>query len=335
MSNYCIRPIAHSDLADVAKLATLTGIGMTSLTDDPVLLEKKIQNSINSFMITPTQIGNELYLLVLEDLDSKTIVGTAAIRARVGGFQPFYSYQIKQAKHDSESLNVHKEVAYLELCKEHNGPSILSSLFLHPDHRKGSLGRQLSLSRLLFIAENRNRFTDTLIAEMRGYIENGKSPFWENVVKPFFDMEFSEADHLSAQDKGFIADLMPRYPIYIPLLKNEVINCIGKVHKETEGALQFLLEEGFKKDSHVDIFDAGPRIAAKINDLATIKNSQHSKITNITDKLDVSEHHLIANCKIDFRASYQPIAITKDGITINKATAQILNLEQGDGVRFL
>lgn len=335
MVNFLIRPVELKDAEDISKLAQQVGLGMTSLTDDIKLLKQKIQHSINSFQLDPIEIGNELYFFVLEDLSKQHIIGTAAIRARVGGFEPFYSYQIKTAKHDSEALNIHKEIPYLELCKEYNGPSIISSLFIQPECRKSNLGRLLSLSRFMFIADHKDRFTDEIIAEMRGFIENNQSPFWENLVKPFFDMEFKDADHLSAKDKGFIADLMPKHPIYIHLLKPEIIECIGKVHQDTELALKFLLEEGFQRDGYVDIFDAGPRVKAKISNLKTIQNSQLLKVKEIKTKLTNPKYHLVSNARIKFKASYIELELNPEGALIDSDSAQILDLKEGDNIRIL
>ena len=55
---------------------------------------------------------------------------------------------------------------------------------------------------------------------MRGWqAETGRSPFWDHLGSKFFGLGFDSADHLSAVgDKRFIAELMPKYPIYVDLL---------------------------------------------------------------------------------------------------------------------
>lgn len=283
---FYVRPICETDLDEVFKLAQKTGPGMTSLPTDKKLLEAKIQDSVNSFQITPTQPRNEAYRFVLVNSKDQNIHGISAIRARIGGFEPFYSYQIKTAVHESKELDVKKEVEYLELKEDFDGPSIISSLFLDPALRGQKLGGLISAARFFYMADNPKRFTDSVIAEMRGYInKENKSPFWEGTVKNFFDMEFIKADSLSAKDKGFIADLMPKYPIYIPLLPKDVIEAIAKVHDDTKPALEYLKKQGFEFDNHVDIFDAGPRISAKMKDIKLIKDSRILKLEQI-EKLD-------------------------------------------------
>jgi arginine N-succinyltransferase len=321
IENCLIRPVCETDLEGIYALALETGPGMTSLPADKAMLETKILESINSFKITPTKPGNEAYRFVME-LAGK-IIGIAAIRARVGGFDPSYSYEICLARHSSESLKVDKEVPYLKLVKDHKGPSIISSLFVLPDYRSKGLGKYLSAARFLFMADFPKRFTETVIAEMRGVIdEGGRSPFWEGTVRHFFDMDFAKADYLSTKDKGFIADLMPQYPIYIPLLRDKVIQSIAQVHEKTKPALQFLESQGFKKDGHVDIFDAGPRVQAKVADIKTIRES---KLAKLGDQINAQ---LVSNCKLDFRVV--PISGS-----IGQDEANLLELKEGESLRYV
>jgi len=330
-----IRPVEKTDLGEVLQLATKTGPGMTSLPADEDLLSKKIQNSVNSFSIEPTKPGEESYRLVLEE--DKKIIGIAAISARIGGYEPFYSYEIKTARHLSEKLGVDKEVAYLELKKEHDGPSLIGSIFLDPDYRGKGLGKILSQARFFLVANFPDRFADSVIAEMRGVIDTeSQSPFWNGTVRNFFDMDFTKADHLSITDKGFIADLMPKYPLYIPLLREATQEAIGKVHEKTKPAMSFLLSQGFKPDGHVDIFDAGPRIQAKTSEIKTIKESKQAKLKAIVESLDTScKEHLISNSDIDFRLMQAKLRIEEDGLSVEKATADLLKLETGSKLRYL
>lgn len=329
MTNFLIRPVRENDLESIFALAEKTGAGLTSLPADKNLLEKKIQKSINSFKIEPLRPGDESYLFVLE-LGGK-IVATSAIKACIGGFEPFYSYEIKSARHISKELDVDKEVQYLQLKKEHDGPSLVGTLFVDPAMRGRKLGKYISLVRFLFIADQRNRFKDDLLAEMRGVVdEHNQSPFWDGTVRHFFDMDFSKADFISAQDKSFIGDLMPDYPIYIPLLKQEVIDVIGVVDKLTEPGLKLLQDQGFTQDEHVDIFDAGPRIYAKLDDLKALRESKLEKISEIVDAVDL-EPRLITNAKINFKATLAAF----DNGRITKEAADLLDINIGDKVRIL
>lgn len=333
--DFIIRPIEKEDIQALIKLAAKTGPGMTSLPADEKLLEKKIRASLNSFKVDPIKPGDEAYRFVLIDRETDQLVGICAISAKIGGYEPFYSYEIKIARHQAKKLKIDKEVSYLELNTEHDGPSIISSLFIDPDYQGKGLGKPLSLARILFIADFRERFMDTVIAEMRGVIdEQGKSPFWEGTVRHFFDLDFDQADYLSAKDKGFIADLMPHYPIYIPLLPEIVQDSIGKVNEKTRPAIKFLEEEGFKPDGHVDIFDAGPRIACQVADMQSINNSQVMKL-EIADSLLESKEALLSNCILDYRVIKAEVGIDGDKVLVSMQDAEKLLLKTGDQVRVL
>ncbi len=317
-------------------LAAETGPGMTSLPADPELLGKKIRNSINSFKIEPIKPGEESYMFVLEE--AGRIRACSAIRAKIGGFEPFYSYEIKTAHHVSVALQVDKRIEYLELITEHDGPTIISSLFVNPNERNRGYGKYMTLVRFLFMASFRQRFEDTVIAEMRGYINTeGKSPFWEATVRHFMDMDFERADYLSVKDKGFIADLMPHYPLYIPLLSSVVHDAIGAVHDDTLSALRSLEKQGFKWDRHVDIFDAGPRIASATDEIAAVHESISAKADIAFAGGNNSKTCLITNNNLEFRATVAALEYfpAEGRAMIDSDTAATLNLSQGANLRFV
>jgi arginine N-succinyltransferase len=113
------------------------------------------------------------------------------------------------------------------------------------------------------------------MAEMRGWQDDaGRSPFWDAVGARFFDMEFDAADRLSAVDGAeFIADLMPTHPIYTALLSPEARRCIGKPHQASAPAMAMLLDENFRYEGNVDVFDAGPQVHAERERIRTVAAS--------------------------------------------------------------
>ncbi len=150
----------------------------------------------------------------------------------------------------------------------------------------------------LFIAEFRHLFGDKLIAEMRGMSdEEGRSPFWESLGRHFFKMEFSQADYLTGVgNKAFIAELMPKFPLYTCFLSEEARGVIGRVHPNTEPALAMLKAEGFSYQGYVDIFDAGPAIEAETDKIRAIAESQNLVLAVGTPG-DDAEPYLIHNRK--------------------------------------
>ncbi len=197
------------------------------------------------------------------------------------------------------------------------------------------MGRFLSKVRFLFMAEHQHRFTERVIAEMRGVSdENGRSPFWEWLEKHFFSMDFPTVDYLTGiGNKVFIAELMPKYPIYVNLLSQAAQAAIGKVHDKTKPALALLEKEGFKCRGYVDIFDAGPTIEAEVDTLKTVRESirKPALIATINPQAPL---HIIINTQVaDFRAVLQPVEITDHHILISRETAKALHVHNSDMIR--
>ena len=293
---FVVRPVRMDDWHRLVEIATSASFGLTSLPKDPDLLRKRILESLNSFAKTADKPRGEIYLFVLEDTSTGSVVGTSCIVSKVGGFEPFYTYRVEKRIHESEALHIRKEIQTLNLVAEHSGPSEIGGLFLVPEHRKHGNGRLLSLFRFLFMAEHHVRFEPVVIAEMRGVVDQqGHSPFWEGLGRKFFEIDYSKADLLSVMDKSFIADLMPSCPIYVLLLPETAQEVIGKVHPNTEPTLKMLQDEGFMISDMVDIFEAGPLVHCRLDEVRIVRESKSAYIYEITDKKIESPRFIIAS----------------------------------------
>jgi len=331
-----IRPIQKSDFAELVKIADESGHGFTSLPNNEELLAAKIARSEVSFKKTVDCPQDEGYLFVLEDTETGEVVGTSAIEAAVGLDDAFYHYHLSKVIHSSRTLNVYNPVEILTLCNDYTGATELCTLFLRETARKNGNGKLLSKVRFMFIKEHEDRFADTLLAEMRGVSdENGKSPFWKWLEEHFFSMDFPTADYLTGiGQKVFIAELMPKYPIYVNLLSKEAQAVVGQVHEKTKPAIQLLKNEGFTFNGYVDIFDAGPTVEAKLNNVRTVRASSHKKVI-IGDNAG-GQQIMIANTELDnFRATLADLSFDKDGndIVITAKMAAALQVSEGDTIR--
>lgn len=334
-----LRPITLDDLDAVEALTAYTGYGLTTLPRDAKLLRKRIKESLRGFehLSDEDPPKGETYLFVLEDLESKRVVGTCGVVSKVGGFEPFYAYRIETAVHESKQLNVRKEVSTLHLVEEHDGPCEIGSLFLSPEFRKDGNGRLLSLARFLFMAEHQNYFDPVVIAEMRGVVDDqGHSPFWEAVGRHFFDIDFPSADYLSMVNKSFIADLMPRLPIYVTLLSAEAQAVIGKVHEQTGPALKILEAEGFSANDMVDIFEAGPVVRCELKKIRSVSGSRRATVEEVVDRSPASEPMIVTNARNDFRACKGTIEATETGgVRIDASVAAALGVARSDVIRYV
>lgn len=331
-----LRSARESDIDAIHYLAEHCGVGMTSLSKNRSQLLERLKLSSASFHKTVTKPHDEHYLFVLEDLSNSQIVGTSAIEAATGHDIPLYSYKITKSTDICHSLNLRRDYEVLHLVNDNQGRSELCSLFLRPEYRHNANGLLLSRSRFLFMAHHPQRFRAKIIAEMRGISDDkGSSPFWEAVGQHFFQMSFAKADQLAAStNKQFIADLMPKNPIYIELLPAEVQAVIGKPHDSSKPAMNILLTEGFRYNSSIDIFDAGPTIEAALDQIRTVATNSIMTVKNIADEVS-SDLFIIANTKLEFRAVVGKIIFnSQDGsCIISKETAELLDVKLGDCLR--
>ncbi|GGD73308.1 arginine N-succinyltransferase [Lacimicrobium alkaliphilum] len=332
-----IRPIRSSDYDSLHDIAVESGIGFTSLPVNEELLRNKIASSEASFSAEVSEPGEQSYLFVMEDGESGTAVGTSGIQAAVGLDDAFYHYHLSKVAHVSRELNVSNLVEILTFCNDYTGVTEICTLFLREKARKGSNGRLLSKFRFLFLQEHQHRFAKTVIAEMRGVSDDkGNSPFWRWLEEHFFSMDFPTADYLTGiGQKVFIAELMPKYPIYVSLLSKEAQAVIGKVHEKTRPALQLLQSEGFCCRGYVDIFDAGPTVEADLQHIRTARISRRLPI-RIGDAQDALTNMVINTRVEDFRGVATPLLVdeSKQEAIISSQAASALNLVDGDMVRF-
>ena len=270
-----IRPVERSDVSALMQLASKTGGGLTSLPANEATLSARIERAIKTWQgeLPKSEQG---YVFVLEDSETGTVAGICAIEVAVGLNDPWYNYRVGTLVHASKELNVYNALPTLFLSNDHTGSSELCTLFLDPDWRKEGNGYLLSKSRFMFMAAFRDKFNDKVVAEMRGVIdEHGYSPFWQSLGKRFFSMDFSRADFLCGTgQKAFIAELMPKHPIYTHFLSQEAQDVIGQVHPQTAPARAVLEKEGFLYRNYIDIFDGGPTLECDIDRVRAIRKSR-------------------------------------------------------------
>jgi arginine N-succinyltransferase len=339
-----IRPIRQDDFASLKQIAIESGHGFTSLPVNDDVLSGKIDRAHSSFNKHVEQRGNESYLFVLEDTLSGEVMGTTAINANVGATTPIYHYRQGTHQQRSTRLNLTNTVSTLSICNDYTGSSEICTLFLRENHRKGMAGRLLSRVRFLFMAQNTERFSDTIIAEMRGVSDSeGHSPFWQWLRTHFVDLDFPTIDYMiGIGDTDFISQLMPKHPLYANLLSQQAQDVIGKVHDKTKPALRLLEKEGFTHRGYVDLFDAGPTIESKLSDIKTVKQSEYGPVEIAPAPLDDSTcdaMYAVCNHKVaDFRATCTTKVAydkTTDQITLCPEVASALKVTQGESVRFV
>ncbi|HUS23416.1 MAG TPA: arginine N-succinyltransferase [Candidatus Binatia bacterium] len=331
-----MRPIRLADLDALVHMARTAGAGFTSLPPVPEFLREKIELSERSFAAQVTGPGHERYMFVLEDTASGRIGGCCAVEAACGLDEPFYNYHVGTTVHASRELKVYNLLPTLYLSNDYTGAAVLCSLYLSPDFRRGGAGRLLSRCRFMLMAQHPQRFADKVIAEMRGVSdEHGRSPFWEGLGRHFFTIDYDRAEHLVGMgNKAFIAELMPKHPIYAPMLSPEARHVMGRVHPDTVPALHLLETEGFRNQGYIDIFDGGPTVEAPLADIRAVRASRIVRVEIGVAQRAVGMPHLVANLELaDFRCVLTHVDPIGGVVTLEAALAETLRVKAGDPVR--
>jgi arginine N-succinyltransferase len=332
--SFVIRAATPDDLQAIYEMAKLTGGGFTNLPADRKSLEGKIERSTTCFARADDDLRDELFVLVLENTETGEIRGTCQLLTQVGQKWPFYSYRLSTLTQHSAELGRTFRAEILSLVTDLEGSSEVGGLFLHPNERAGGLGMLLARSRYLFIGMHRARFADRILAELRGIIdERGGSPFWDGVAGRFFGMGFQEADYFNAiNGNQFIADLMPKHPVYVAMLSEDARSVIGVPHPTGRAAMRMLEEEGFRAEGYVDIFDGGPTMTARTDQVTSVKGSTRATVTSLS--VGEGEKAILATGRLGtFRACFGARVLDGEGgIAIDSASADLLDVSEGDTV---
>jgi arginine N-succinyltransferase len=336
--SFIIRAARPDDVQPIYEMAKRTGGGFTNLPPDRKALTAKLERSAEAFARIGDEIADDLYVFVLENSETGEVRGTCQIFSAVGQKWPFYSYRIGALTQHSVELDRTFRADILNLSTDLEGTTEVGGLFLHPGERAGGLGLLIARSRYLFIRNHRARFHDRTLAELRGVIdEKGGSPFWDGVAGRFFGMSFQDADEFNAKHGNqFIADLMPKHPVYIAMLPENARAVIGVPHPSGRAAMRMLEEEGFAWEKYVDIFDGGPTMTARTDQIRSVREAEDSQISAIDERLGdhkEGEKRLITVGKLDgFRAAYGWVERDGDKVKLDPGCAKVLAVGEGDSV---
>ena len=320
------------DLQTLYEMAKLTGGGFTNLPPDRTALSAKLERTEQALARQDDGIMDELIVMVLENVETGQVRGTCQIFSTVGQSWPFYSYRLGTLTQHSRELGRTFRAQMLSLTTDLEGSVEVGGLFLHPRERAEGLGLLLARSRYLYIRGHRARFGDRVIAELRGVIdEAGGSPFWDGLAGRFFGMNFQEADEFNAVNGNqFIADLMPKTPIYTAMLTDSARAVIGLPHPNGRAAMRMLETEGFDNAGYVDIFDGGPTMVGQVDQLKTIAGARDVTLAATHEK--GGDKMLIATGRLaDYRCTWGFVQQDDDGaISLDAASAARLGIGAGD-----
>lgn len=328
-----VRAARTQDLQTLLELATAAGAGLTTLPASESGLAARLQNVERSFLGQVDRADAD-YLFVLED-EQGNAIGTSGMLASAGMREPWYSYRMGLTVTASRELNVYRQHPTLFLVNDLTGATALCSLYVPAGHRQSEKGRLIAKARFMFMAEFAADFSPRVIVEMRGLSDvEGRSPFWDSLGQHFFRMDFARADYLTGMgNKAFIAEMMPKFPLYACLLSQAARDAIGRVHPDSEPGLAMALEEGMSYQGYIDIFDGGATLEAPLSQIRIVQDSQVLLLA-IGTPGDEAEDYLIHNRgRHTCRMISTPARQAAGTLVVSAASAERLGLRAGTPVR--
>lgn len=328
--DYLLRPATLADLDAIERFSQATTFGIRTLKPGRDRLAERLERSLKAFAGSGPVSGDEIYHFVLEDLRAGRVVGTSGIVASAAASGRFYCYRNEFSVHASEELGISNREHTLRLCEDLSGHSLLSSFYIEPEYGATLAPQLLSRGRLLFVRNFPHLFAERIGAENPGLCDDeGNSPVWNALGHRFFKMPFPEAEQRTGgRSKSFIAELMPRSPIYVSLLAEDAQWAMGQLHPDGELPFGILVAEGFDVDSYVDIFDGGPIAEARVAMLKTVVSALDVDVRTATDL--AGEACLVANTeRTGFCATLALGEFVDDGLQLTPSAIKRLGLVAG------
>jgi arginine N-succinyltransferase len=328
-----LRDARPSDLASLSRLAKV--LDTVNLPHDPDALEEILRRSARSFSGSIRDPLKRHHVFVAEARGR--VVGTSMLIAQHGTREsPCTFFDVSEREHYSSTLDRHFRHVVLSLGFHFDGPTEIGGLVVEPGVRGAPEhpGRQLSYVRFLYVAMHRERFRDTVLAElMPPLTRDGRSRFWESFGRRFTGLDYRTADRLSRENKEFIQQLFPKVDVYATLFPPGVRRHLGEVGPATEPVRRMLDAIGFRYVNRVDPFDGGPHWECRTDDVTLVRARRTTRLSP-TPLGGEGQDSLVAleprNGPDRFRAVRCPARSAGDGLRIPAEAASRLGARAGD-----
>ena len=341
---YVVRPVEPADVGALETLLAASTPGVHTLPRTREKIAALVERSCASFAAHVDIPSEETYLFVLEQIDEAgrqgTLAGTAAIHASAGSNGTYFAFRNDVIQQVSRDLNISHSVHALTLCSELTAYSQLSGFTLRQRDGAGLEAALLSRARLLYAVLAPHRFGDRFFVPLAGVTDDGgQSPFWDALGRKFFKMDFLDAERVigGARNRTLIVELMPHYPVYVPLLPGPAQSALGQIHPSGQLAFDLLTEEGFEADEYIDIFDGGPILQAHKNALRSFRSAMVRRVAT-QDQAPAAPQamvdYAVASSERKFRAivvSCAP-ADSSESLCLPAWAQQALGVAPGDNV---
>ena len=335
-----LRDARKSDLESLAALAKV--LDTVNLPYDQRALAEIIDRSVRSFSGRIRDPLERMYVFVAEEPRSHRVLGTSMVIAKHGTREsPCTFFDVSEREHYSSTLDRHFKHQVLSIGYHFDGPTEIGGLVVHPEDRgdEERPGKQLAFVRFLYMAMFRERFRETVLAElMPPLAKNGRSLFWEAFGKRFTDLDYQTADKKSRENKEFIQQLFPPVDVYATVFSPSVRRALGKVGPETEPARRMLERIGFRYVNRIDPFDGGPHYEATLADVTLVRAYRKARLAKEPLERDGDERLVAlsrAEGKVRFRAARTQARLDGELVRIPEKARELLEARPGERLHLI
>ncbi|WP_242394091.1 arginine N-succinyltransferase [Anaeromyxobacter oryzisoli] len=331
-----LRDAQKSDLASLAALAKV--LDTVNLPHDERALVEIVDRSVRSFAGKIRDPLERTYVFVAEEPRSRRIVGTSMIIAQHGTHEsPCTFFDVSEREHYSSTLDRHFKHQVLSLGFHFDGPTEIGGLVVEPARRGGAekAGKQLAFVRFLYMAAFRERFRETVLAELLPPLTpDGRSLFWEAFGARFTGLDYKEADKRSRENKEFIQQLFPPVDVYATLFQPAVRRRLGQVGPRTRPVRRLLERIGFRYVNRIDPFDGGPHYEAKLADVTIVRAHRRARLLEGAPPEGGGEEWLAGIARGEGRTRFRAVRcaarLEGDGVQIPEEAREVLRVRSGE-----
>jgi arginine N-succinyltransferase len=325
--SFIVRAVKRDDLVQLTDLAKQ--FNLLNLPGDRKVLAEKTARSEASFSGELSKDKAE-YIFVVEDTEENMVVGSSLIIAKHGSEEaPHCYFKILKRDHFSQDLGIGFIHQVLRFQLDTDGPTEIGGLLVDKTYRRRPerLGKQISLSRFVFMGLHPDKFEHRVLCELTPPLtEEGRSEFWEALGRRFTGLPYQEADLLSQTNKEFIESLFPEEDIYLSLLDSKARLVLGRVGEATKPAQHLLESIGFSYLDEVDPFDGGPHYGADTKDILPIKMGKKLRLGEMKDAA-FKVQGLVGVGEEDFRSTLTSYEIRDGVIAIPTKARDLLKVD--------
>jgi arginine/ornithine N-succinyltransferase beta subunit len=258
-----------------------------------------------------------MFMMVLENVETGQVRGTCQIFGMVGTECAFYSYRISTLTQTSQGARQDVPRRAADPLHRSRGLSEVGGLSSIPASAPAA-GLLLARSRYLFIRQHRARSATASWPSCAASSTKRRLALLGRDRRQVLRNGFPGGDEFNAMHgTQFIADLMPKTPIYTAMLPRKRAPVMGVPAPSRPRRDEDAGARRLRYDCYVDIFDGGPTMSAPPTRSA--RPGSRSMVLDGIDDEAAGEHFMLAAGGSQIRACYGHVEIAPTAHSIDRA----------------